>query len=83
MTDDRKQRARKISITGSVIGLMGVSFVTGINLETNGHPVVLAVISLLLLVDFLVTIWRSDREGWALWAGVACGRIWRRIFVRR
>ncbi|MGB6537974.1 MAG: hypothetical protein WBF58_18640 [Xanthobacteraceae bacterium] len=63
--DEQKQRAKKILLTGLVIGLIALSFIFGNNIDKPGHTLVLSLSVAAItvgLVAFLVNVWRPDAQ---------------------
>jgi hypothetical protein len=62
-TDDRKSRAKKISLTALAVALMAMSFALGNLIDKPGYTVGIAVVAVAIavnLIAFLVSIWRQD-----------------------
>jgi len=61
--DDRKQRAKKISLTGLAVALMAMSFVFGNLIDKPGQIVGLSIAAAAVTANFvalLVNLWRPD-----------------------
>ena len=61
--DDRKRRAKKITLTGLAVALMSMSFVFGNLIDKPGYTVGLSIAAAAVainLVAFLVNLWRPD-----------------------
>jgi hypothetical protein len=61
--DDRKQRAKKTSLTALAITLMAMSFVVGNLIDKSGHIVGLSIAAAAVAANFvalLVNLWRGD-----------------------
>jgi hypothetical protein len=61
--DERKQRAKKIALTGLAIALMAMSFVVGNLIDRPGYAIGLSIAAAAVaanLVAFLVNLWRPD-----------------------
>jgi hypothetical protein len=61
--DDRKQRAKKLTLTGLALALTGMSLSLGIYVEQPGRSINVAISGAavaVILIALLVNVWRSD-----------------------
>jgi hypothetical protein len=61
--DDRKQRAKKLTLTGLALALTGMSLSLGIYVEQLGRSINVAITGAavaVILIALLVNVWRSD-----------------------
>jgi hypothetical protein len=61
--DDRKQRAKKLTLTGLTLALTGMSLSLGIYVEESGRNLNVAIAGTavgVILIALLVNVWRSD-----------------------
>jgi hypothetical protein len=61
--DDRKEQAKKLTLTGLALGLTGMSLSLGIYVEQSGRSINVAIAGAavaVILIALLVNVWRSD-----------------------
>jgi hypothetical protein len=61
--DDRKQQAKKLTLTGLALALTGMSLSLGIYVEQPGRSINVAIAGAavaVILIALLVNVWRSD-----------------------